>query len=100
MKAQPPANAPQKPAQVGEVNADLDRERSWQRLADRDRLAHLVFRQPSAFVRQFAPHLTDQRDRAAKAKEAEAKKVTDDLDDPIARSFRGACHCQHGAVRT
>jgi hypothetical protein len=80
--------APEAGAQVGDVNADLDRERTRQRLAYRHRLAHLIFRQPAALVRQFAPHLTDQRDRAAEAKQAKAQKVVDHLPDPAARRLR------------
>ncbi len=47
-------------SQIGDINADLDRERSRQRLADRDRLAHLFFGEPFPFGDEFAFHLTDQ----------------------------------------
>jgi hypothetical protein len=86
--------APEAGAQVGDINADLDRERPRQRLANRDRLAHLFFGQPTPFVRQFAAHLTDQRDRTAEAEQAKAEKVPHDLHDPVPRSFRWACHVQ------
>jgi hypothetical protein len=68
-------------------------------LAYRDRLAHLIFRQPAPLIRQFAPHLTDKGDWAAEAKQAEAKKVAHDLSDPTARSFGGACHANAVAMR-
>src|SRR4029077_14405931 len=86
-----PASRPRTPeagAQVGDVDADLDGERPRQRLAYRDRLAHLLFSQPAALVCEFTSHLTDQRDRAAEAKQAKAEKVAHALHDPVARSFR------------
>ena len=91
--------APKTGAQVGDVNADLDRERPRQRLAYRDRLAHLLLGEPSALVRQFAAHLTHQRDRTAKAKQAKAEKVANDFRDPIARSIEGFCHPERAAMR-
>ena len=73
MKAHPPAHAPQKPhAQVGDVDADLDGKRTRQRLADRDGFAHLLLGQPAALGDQFALHLADERDRPAKAEQAQA----------------------------
>ena len=45
------------------TNPDLDRERAGQRLADGNRLAHLIFSQPAALVHQLTLHLADQRDR-------------------------------------
>ena len=65
----PAANpgAPETAAQIGDVYADLNRKRSWQRLADRDGFAHLFFRKPATFADQLAFHLPDKSDRTAKA---------------------------------
>jgi hypothetical protein len=52
-------------------------------LAYRDRLAHLFFGQPTTLVCEFTAHLTDQRNRAAEAKQAKAQKVGDHPPDPF-----------------
>src|SRR6202035_2175180 len=67
--------APEAGAQIGNIDADLDRERAGQRLADRDRLAHLLLGEPLLVGYELALHLTDQRDRPAEAEQAEAEEV-------------------------
>ena len=84
--------APEAAAQVGDVDADLNRERSGQRLADRDRLAHLLLGEPFAVVDQFAFHLADQRNRAAEAETAEPQEVAHQFADP---AFWNDCRRRH-----
>jgi hypothetical protein len=69
--------APEAAAQIGDVDADLDGERPRKRLADGDRLAHLVLAEPFAVVDQFALHLADQRHRTAETEEAEPQEIAD-----------------------
>jgi len=59
--------APESAAQIADIDADLDRQRSGQRLADGDGLAHLLLGQPFALGDDFALHLADQRNGAAEA---------------------------------
>jgi hypothetical protein len=85
-----PAAGPSTPktaAQIGGVNADLDRERSRQRLADGDPLAHLLFRQPFAVGDELALHLPDQRHRPAEAEEPKTQEVDNQLADAAARRW-------------
>ena len=67
--------APEAAAQIGDEDADLNGERPWQGLADGDRLAHLLARQPFPLADQFPFHLADKGDRAAEAHKAEAQEV-------------------------
>ena len=84
--------APESAAQVRDINAYLNGERSGQRLADRDRLAHLLFGEPLAVVDQLPFHLADQRDRTAEAEAAESQEVTDQFADPAFRNDRCPRH--------
>src|SRR5215467_166472 len=59
--------APKTAAQVRDINSDLNRERSRQRLADGNGFAHLLFGQPAALGNEFALHLADQRDGTTKS---------------------------------
>src|SRR5262249_49094888 len=63
----PPTNpsTPKTAAQIRDINSDLNRERSGQRLADRNGFAHLLFGQPAALGNKFALHLPDQRHGSA-----------------------------------
>src|SRR5438876_308690 len=73
--------APESAADVRDPDADLDGERSGEGLADRDPLAHLLFRQPLLLADELSFHLTDQCDGAAEAEEAETQVVLDELLD-------------------
>src|SRR5205085_10646725 len=87
----PPAGpgAPISAAQIGDIDADLDGERSRKRLADRDRLAHLAFGEPLAVIDKFALHLSHQRNRSAEAQKTEPQEVTYQFGDlPLCRRFR------------
>src|ERR1700748_2722476 len=59
--------APEAAAQIGDVDADLDRKRSGKRLADGNSLAHLLLRQPLLSVDEFALHLANQGHRPTEA---------------------------------
>ena len=64
--------APEAAAQIGDVDADLDRERPRQRLADRDGLAHLLLRRATSCRRPARapsgrPARPGRRSRAARA---------------------------------
>src|SRR5262249_44748153 len=78
-------------AQIGDVDADLDGERAGQRLADRDRLAHLFLGEPAFVGDELALHLADQRHRPAEAEEAEAEEIEDELRDGAAWGQGGGC---------
>ena len=71
--------APEAASQVGDVDPDLDRQWPRQRLADRDRLAHLLFRQPLLVVDELSLHLADQRHRPAEAEAAEPEEIAHQL---------------------
>lgn len=89
MNAQPPAQAPpETAAQIGDKDADLDRERSGQRLANGDGLAHLLFGEPLFVVDEFALHLANQCDRSAEAEKAQSQKVADQFAHPTAFTCR------------
>src|SRR5438552_6458273 len=62
--------APEAAADVRDPDADLDREWTRQRLADRDTLA-LVLGDPLPVADQLPLHLADEGDGAAEAEEAE-----------------------------
>ena len=83
---------PESATQIRDIDPDLNGERSRQRLADRDRLAHLLLGEPFTVVDEFPLHLADQRNRAAKAKAAEPQEVTDQFPDP---AFRNDCCRRH-----
>src|SRR5882757_11177282 len=73
--------SPETAAQIGNENADLNRERTRQRLAYRDTVAHLFFRQPLAVLDQFLFHLRAQRHRSAKSDSAKSEVVPDQVPD-------------------
>src|ERR1700722_1357514 len=73
---------PETPAKIADVNADLNRKRPRQRLADRDGFAHLLFREPAAFADQFALHLSDERNRPAKTDRPQTQEVEQQLRQP------------------
>ena len=72
---------PEAAADVGNPDADLDREGSREGLTDGDALAHLLLGQPLPLADHLAFHLADERDGAAEAEEAEAQIVPDKLAD-------------------
>src|SRR5882724_2478482 len=88
--------APKTAAEIGDVDADLDRQGSGKRLADRDGLAHLLFREPLAFDDQFALHLADQRHRAAEAEKAEPEEIAYQFTDISVWNGR---RCRHVVPR-
>src|SRR5438067_10090525 len=93
MNAQPPAHAPpEATSDVRDPDADLDRERPGQGLADRDAFPHFFLRQPFLLAYELALHLTDQRNWSAKTKNAEAQVVANEIAnrDPAGRGF--GCH--------
>src|SRR5690349_23129258 len=51
--------APKTAAQIGDIDSDLNGERSRQRLADRDGFAHLLFAEPATLGDELALHLAD-----------------------------------------
>src|ERR1700688_1376436 len=59
--------SPETAAQIRNEDANLNRERTRQRLTYRDAVAHLLFRQPPALLDQFFFHLRAQRHRSAKS---------------------------------
>src|SRR5262249_2246321 len=67
--------SPKAAPQIGDIDADLDGERSRQRLTDGDRLAHLFLGRPAAVRNELPPHLAYERDGSPKAKQPQAKKV-------------------------
>src|SRR5262249_27042691 len=67
---------------------DLDRQRSGQRLADGDRLAHLLARQPLPLEDQLSLHLPTERDRPAEAQRAETKIIADEISDRDSTQLR------------
>ena len=71
--------APEAAAQIGDEDADLDRERAGQRLADRDGVAHLLPRQPLAILHKLLFHQADKRHRSAEPQRAEAQEIGDYL---------------------
>jgi hypothetical protein len=80
--------APEAAAQIGNIHADLDGERPRQRLADGDRLAHLLLGKPPAFGHELALHLADQCDRPAEPEHAETQEIGHELGDAAARGRR------------
>ena len=67
------------PADVRDPDADLDCERTRERLAHSDAFAHLVFRQPLLLADQLALHLTDEGDRAAETEQPEPQEVSNEV---------------------
>src|SRR6202521_578076 len=61
--------APKAGAQVGDVDAELDGERSRERLTYRNGLPHLLLGQPFSVFDKLLFHLADQRDGTAEPKE-------------------------------
>src|SRR5258707_9850664 len=59
--------APETAPQVRHIDANLNGKRSRQRLANRNRLPHLLLGEPLAVVDQFALHLAHQRYWSAEA---------------------------------
>src|SRR5436309_13475193 len=70
---------PEAAADGRDPDADLDRERAGQGLADGDAFAHLLLREPYRSADHFALHLTDHRDGTAKRQAAEAKVMPHEL---------------------
>src|SRR5215472_15030952 len=86
-----PASSPRTPesrTQIGDIDADLDGERSRQGLADCDRFAHLLLGQPFSLCNKLALHLADERDWTAEPEYAETQKINNDLADSAVRR----CH--------
>src|SRR5215831_10144870 len=81
-KNERPASCPGSPEaapDVGDPDADLDGERPWQGLADRDALAHLVLREPLLVADQLTLHLTDERHGPAEAEKTKAQEVAHEI---------------------
>src|SRR5439155_1604295 len=74
-------STPEAAADIGNPDADLDREGPREGLTDGDALAHLLLGQPLPLADHLAFHLADERDGAAEAEEAEAQIVPDELAD-------------------
>ena len=72
---------PKAAAQISDEDSDLNGERPGQRLADRDRLAHLLAGQPLALANKLALHLADKRHWPAEAHEAEAQEIKGQVSD-------------------
>src|SRR6266849_2508635 len=81
-KDESPATRPGSPkpaTEIGNVDANLDRERSWKRLANRDRLTHLLLGEPFPVIDKLALHLAHERNRPAEAEKPEAQEVPHQL---------------------
>jgi hypothetical protein len=72
MNAHPPAQAPETAAQIGNEDADLDRQWAGKGLRDCNRVPHLFLGQPAPLTDQFLFHQPAERDRPAKAERTEA----------------------------
>src|SRR5215469_17094554 len=73
-----PASCPSPPepaSQVGNEDSDLYRQRSRQRLADRDGFAHLLGGQPATLADELPLHLPNECHRSAKPQKPEAQEV-------------------------
>src|SRR6516225_5189974 len=75
----PGPRAPEAAAQIGDEDADLDRQRPGQRLADRNGVAPLISGQPLAFLYELLFHQADKRHRSAEPQRAEAQEIGDYL---------------------
>ena len=76
-KDEGPATSPRAPkagAQVGDVDADLDGERSRERLTYRNGLPHLLLGQPFPVTNKLSLHLADERDGTAKPSSPSRRK--------------------------
>ena len=73
--------APETATHVGGEDADLDRQRSRHRLADRDGVTHFGFGEPASLVDQLSLHLAAQRHGAAETERAEPEEIADDAED-------------------
>src|SRR5215469_3358361 len=77
-----PAAGPRTPEpapQIGDEDADLDREGTGQRLADGHGIAHLLPGQPLAFTYELPFHQADKRHRPAEPQSAETEEINDDF---------------------
>ena len=74
MKAQPP-RAPKAGAQVGDVDADLDGERSRERLTYRNGLPHLLLGEPFSVGDKLLLHLADERHGTAGPQQPKAQEI-------------------------
>ena len=83
-KDERPAAGPRAPkagAQVGDVDADLDGERSRERLTYRNGLPHLLLGQPFPFANKLSLHLADERDGTAEAEQPQPEEIGHHLAD-------------------
>ncbi len=76
--------APSSSAQVRHIDADLDRKRTGERLADGDGFAHLLPGEPVSVRNQLAFHLTHEGDGSAKAQQPQAEEIAHQPGDPAA----------------
>src|SRR5215470_10800676 len=83
---------PKTAAQVRNINSDLNRERSGQRLAYSNGFTHLVFGEPAALGNEFSLHLTDQCNGTAEAQQAEPEKIQKQLGQRATFYCRLHCH--------
>src|SRR5262249_37745954 len=70
---------PKAASQVRNINSDLNRERSGQRLAYGNGFTHLVFGEPATLGDEFTLHLADQRNRTAETQQSEPEKIQKQL---------------------
>src|SRR5262249_16563996 len=83
---------PKTAAQVRNINSDLNRERSGQRLAYGNGFTHLVFGEPATLGNEFTLHLADQRNRTAEAQQSEPEKIQKQLGQRATFYCRLHCH--------
>jgi hypothetical protein len=90
----PPAQprTPKPAAQPGDVDADLNRKRPGQRLADGDGFAHLLLGQPLFVGNELPLHLAHQRDRTTEAEKAETKEIKRKLRHAVVLVLCRLCH--------
>src|SRR5262249_49419802 len=86
------AGAPEPCAQIGNVDADLDRERPWQRLTNSNGLTHLFVAQPFAVRDKLALHLSNQGDWAAKSEQAKTQEIHHQLAETPSIVCGRPCH--------
>src|SRR5262245_27451684 len=83
---------PKTAAQVRDINSDLNRERSGQRLAYGNGFTHLAFGEPATLGDEFTLHLGDQRNRTAETAQSEPEKIQKQLGHRATFYCRLHCH--------
>src|SRR5438105_15268224 len=83
-KDERPATGPRAPkagAQVGDIDADLNGERSRERLTYRKGLLHLLLGQPFPFANKLSLHLADKRDETTEPEQPQTEAIGHHLAD-------------------